>query len=443
MSHDTYSLDRPEKPSNNAGLGCLLGGCGTAGCALLIGIPVLLIGGLSFLLFLTPIPVNFIAGLIEEDNPNVQIDTISGNLLKGFSIPFVQIPDQNHPDRINTLRDINVLYPNLLKGLKSREFDFEEVSVGSATLYVTYDSKTTVETDADGTAVAVAEEETAPAVSSTDGEEWNLFRLRKVDIRNVELIDPEMDFRFTLEELTLDGLEATPEHFQMGKLTIRSSALDFSMSPLDIQSSSALQTSSTLEIDATLQPNEELHVIKPIHLEGKIEFQNNAKANGRIEGLDGKIVLNFFEDKKEARLTVEELTLSDYFELETLLPSKVNWNATLTETGKDVKIADTKAGTFYLGDAMFTVQPGIPERNEVLLAVHQNDEETLTLALHNKSVITSEVRTAPFTLTSSIEPDRQQTDILADLYFDSRFEDLKLEDQNRILVTLGQPKKEE
>ena len=247
-------MDRSEKPNtNNTGIGCILGGCGTAGCALLIGIPLLLIGGLCFLFFLTPIPINFIAGLIEEDNPNVQIDTISGNLLKGFSIPFVEFPDEKHPDRINTLRDINVLYPNLLKGLKSKEFDFEEISVGSATLYVTYDSTTTEDTDPEGK--PVAPEETSEPVSSDSGDQdWELFRLRKVDINNIELIDPEKDFRFQLDELTLDGLEITQDHFQMGQLTLKSSALDFSMSPLDIQSGSGLQTSSKLEIDAKIQP---------------------------------------------------------------------------------------------------------------------------------------------------------------------------------------------
>ena len=436
-------MDRSEKPNtNNTGIGCILGGCGTAGCALLIGIPLLLIGGLCFLFFLTPIPINFIAGLIEEDNPNVQIDTISGNLLKGFSIPFVEFPDEKHPDRINTLRDINVLYPNLLKGLKSKEFDFEEISVGSATLYVTYDSTTTEDTDPEGK--PVAPEETSEPVSSDSGDQdWELFRLRKVDINNIELIDPEKDFRFQLDELTLDGLEITQDHFQMGQLTLKSSALDFSMSPLDIQSGSGLQTSSKLEIDAKIQPNKELHVIQPIQLAGNIEFLEKGNVKGRIEGFDGKFVLHFTENKKEARLKVEDLTLAEYFEVEPLLPSKINWDTTLTETAENVKIADTEAGTFYLGDALFTVQPGIPEGNQVALAVHQGDEDTLTLALHNKSDQSSEVRTSSFTLSSEKNPDRHQRDILAVLYFDSQFEDLGIEEQNRILVTLGQPKKVE
>ena len=444
MSHDCYSLDRSDPPSNNSGLGCLLGGCGTAGCALLIGIPLLLVGGLSFLFFLTPIPVNFIAGIIEEDNPNVQIDTISGNLLKGFSIPFVEFPDSNHPERINTLRDINVLYPNLLKGLKSREFDFEEISVGSATLYITYESKTNEKTDGEGKGNDVAaEEETSHSIDSTSGEEWNLFRLRKVDIKNIELIDPDKDFRFTLEELTLDGLEVTPEHFQMGKLIVRSSVFDFSMSPLDLQSGSGFQTSSKLEIHAKLQPSEELYVIKPIELKGNIEFQKKGNVQGTLEGLDGKLALNFIEDKKEVRLKVDELTLSDYFDVEPLLPSKVKWDAILIETEKNVKIADTKVGTFYLGDAWFAVQPGIPENKDVLTAVHQREGDKLTFVLHNKTLVTSQVRAAPFTLTSSKDPSLKQTDILADLFFDSPFGDLELEDQNRILVTLGQPKKVE
>ncbi len=447
-SDDNYSMDdgnytinqRTEQKSN---VGCWVGGCGTAGCALIIGGFFLIIGGLAFMLFLTPVPMNFVADALEKENKYVKIGTVSGNIMKGFSVPYIEFPDEKHPDRINKLENIKFLYPNLLKGLRKNEIDFEEITVGSATLYVDYDGSTTVETDEDGISVksenSTSIGDSAASVSS-EASDFELFRLRKVDIQNIELIDPEKDFRFILDELTLDGLEVTPDHFKMGQFTIRSSALDFSMSPIDVQSGSTLETSSKLDISDKLQPNEELHVIQPITFYGHIEFLGSDNVSGKLEGIDGKIQISFTENKKEANLKVQDLTLSEYFDVEYLLPSKVNWDLTLEDKKDDVQVVDSKGGTFEMGDALFTVEAGIPSPTHVLKAVHKGEEDTLTLLLHNEA--SAKVEKAPFKLMSESNPDLSQKDLLADLFFDKPFDELEDENQKRVLKTLWKDKKD-
>lgn len=436
-----YSINRQTEHKSN--VGCWVGGCGTAGCALIIGGFFFIIGGLAFILFLTPVPMNFVADALEKENKNVRIGTVSGNIMKGFSVPYVEFPDEKHPDRINKLENIKFLYPNLLKGLRKNEIDFEEITVGSATLYVDYDGSNTIELDEDGIEVksenSTSVGDSADSVSS-EASDFELFRLRKVDIKNIELIDPEKDFRFILDELTLDGLEVTPDHFKMGQFTIRSSVLDFSMSPIDVQSGSTLETSSKLELSAKLQPNKELNVLKPITLDGHIEFLGKDNLTGKLEGIDGKVQIEFTENKKEATLKVEDLSLSEYFDVEYLLPSKINWAVTLQDQKDDVQIVDSSGGTFYLGDAMFTVEDGIQDPAHVLKAVHKGEEDTLTLLLNNESA--SKDNKAPFELTSENNPDRSQQDLLADLFYDKSFDELEEENQKRVLKTLWQDKKD-
>lgn len=370
--------------------------------------------------------------------------------MKGFSVPHIEFPDEQHPDRINKLENIKFLYPNLLKGLSNNTIDFEEITVGSATLYVDYEGMTSIETDEDGISVSSknsvstgnspSKTDSATSVSS-EASDFELFRLRKVDIQNIELLDPDKDFRFLLDELTLDGLEITPDRFQMGQFTIRSSVLDFSMSPIDVESGTTLKTSSKLDVSAKLQPNEELHVSKAITLDGNIEFLPNDNISGHLEGIDGKVKITFTENKKEAKLKIEDLTLSEYFDTEYLLPSKINWEATLEDKKDDVQIVDSKGGTFQLGDAMFTVEGGNPEPTQVLIAVHKGEEDTLTLHLHNESA--AKVEKTPFKLISENNPDMSQKDILADLFFEKGFDELEEENQKRVLKTLWKDKKAE
>ena len=437
LSDRNHSRQNP--PPQNSNVGCWIGGCGTAGCALLIGVPLLIVGGLAFLLFLTPIPVNLLADAVEQDNRNVKIGTVSGNILQGFTVPHMEFPDTEHPDRINKLEDIRFLYPNLLGGLWKNEIDFEEISVGRATLYITYDS------DINGTSAAENKSRKGDSANaeSSKTDEFELFRLRKIDIKNIELIDPEKDFHFNLDELTLDGLEITPKHFKMGQFTIRSSVLDFQMSPMEIDKGSKIQASSRLEINATLQPNEELSVIKPLSLKGNIEFLSSDNISGHLEAFDQKIHLTFTEKKKEARLKINDLTLTEYFDTEFLLPSKINWEATLQNKEKDVQIVDSTGGSFYLGEAMFNVEAGVPVASEILKAIHQDGEDMITLFLFDDSPDPQKNGSPRFKLSSSKDPTLDDKEILGGLYYGKTFEELSQEEQNRVLLTIGAPQKVE
>ena len=68
----------------------------------------------------------------------------------------------------------------------------------------------------------------------------------------------------------LMDLKSLKKQIQMGQLTIRSSVLDFSLSP--IETSNTGELSSKVELKASLQPNEALKVRNTINLVGSFDF---------------------------------------------------------------------------------------------------------------------------------------------------------------------------
>ena len=452
MSHQNYSIESNLKPQSKPNTGCIIGGCGTVGCGLFFGVPILGVTILAYLVFMTPVPINWIAKKIQEDNPDIKISPISGSVMKGFTVPSVEFPDENDPTRVNVLKDLKIAYPDLLKSLQSKEFNIEEISVGSARLYV--DSKVSKGEDGSvqvGVGSDTGEEgttsETAVTTETTEIENdiggLERFRVRKVDINNVELIDPDKGFHFKLAELKLDGIDITPDRVKMGEFRIRSSVLDLTLSPIDVESGEGFNTSSKLELEAILKPNDQLHVIKPVDIGGNIEFISKDKANGQVEAFDGKLSLAFSGKDDQAQIQVTDLTLEDYFDVDPLLPGNINWSAKLMEKeGSDT--SDTQSGSFTLGDAVFKVQPGIPtDPNHALVAIHEGDGDTITLGFINESDEDGKKSPAAFKIRSTKNPDMSQRNILAQLYFKAPFDDLTTEQQDRILVTLGHPKQGE
>ena len=449
MSHENYSIDNNLKPQSKPSTGCIIGGCGTIGCGLFIGIPIVGILVLAYFVFMTPVPINWIAKQIQADNPDIKIDTISGSVMKGFTVPSVEFPDENDPTRVNVLKDLKIAYPDLIKSLQSKEFDIEEISVGSARLYV--DSKVSKGEDGSvqvGVGSDAVEEETTSEPASSNNVENDIgglkrFRVRKVDINNVELIDPDKGFHFNLDEFKLDGIDITPDSFKMGEFRIRSSVLDLTLSPIDVESGEGLKASSKLDLEAILKPNDQLHVIKPIDIGGNIELLSQDKAKGKIEAFDGKLSLTLSEEEKQAQIQVSDLTLEDYFDVDPLLPGNINWNAKLMEK-EGAEISDTQSGSFTLGDAVFNVQLGIPtDPNYAVVAIHEGEGDTITLGFINESGEDGKKSHAAFKIRSTKNPDRSQRNILAQLYFKAPFDDLTTEQQDRILVTLGHPKQGE
>lgn len=414
-----------EEDSAQSNKGCIPGGCGPLGCTLLVVIPMVLFGTVWFTLFHTPIPFNWLAKKLSEDE-QIEIGKISGSLSKGFRIEKIEFWEK--PDEVSVLEDIRFLYPNLLDGLRKDEFDIEEIGVSRARLYLSSMKSTGIPNEDRNQADTETEKDSSPGEESIDR-----FRIGKIDIHNVKIIDPSQDFEFRLDECMLNGFDATGQSIRMGQLVIHSSYLTLNLSPVETDKSDT-PTSSDLEIKATLQPNDSFNVRKLIKFSGNIDLSDTRNPQGHVEAFGGKLLLTFIDKPGESALAVDDLTLADYLNLDIILPARLSWEATIKKVDGAPSVMYTQSGSFIIGDTRFTIHQGTPENPaHIWVATHEVDGQICTYTL-----VGSDGPKHILQLSSS--DDQPSREILAELQFGKPFQELEAPDQKRIRQTLGEEK---
>ena len=426
-------IESPQKTNS----GCIPGGCGTLGCGLLIVIPLLIIGSAWFILFHTPIPFNWFAKLLNKDE-NIEVGKVSGSLSKGFQIAEIEFSAK--PGQVSLLKDVRILYPDLIKGLRKNEFNIKEIGVASARMYVDFNSKDgegSLQINGGGSdSDKDSEDSTLDSDVSSEGGSLKRFHIGRVDIRNIELLDPKNDFEFQLDECTLDGLEITQKQIQMGQLTIRSSVLDFSLSP--IETSNTGELSSKVELKASLQPNEALSVINTINLVGSFDFSVKDYPKGTFNAFDKKLQVELSEGMGQMEFAVKDLTLAEYFDLDVILPAEVNWDG-LWLNGEDAPShVETSKGSFIIGETPFTFAEGkTSSTQQMVVATSSDTNGNYTFFIEEqKDKDQPRIR-----LQSKSEPEKPSREILAELNFGKSFDQLDATEKQRVSKTLGEDNK--
>ena len=146
MPHRESMTEKTPSPSSN---NKVFLGCGAIGCALLVVVPLILLGTAWFILFHTSIPFNWFAKILSNDE-QVEIGKVSGSISKGFRIEKIKFWET--PEEVSVLEDIRILYPNLLEGLNRNRIDIEEIGIARARIFLstwnqTENADPTVDTD--------------------------------------------------------------------------------------------------------------------------------------------------------------------------------------------------------------------------------------------------------------------------------------------------------
>ena len=418
--------------------GCILGGCGVLGCSLLIVVPLVLLGTAWFILFHTPIPFNWFAKALNKDE-NIEVGKISGSISKGFRIAKIEFSET--PGEVSILEDVRILYPDLLKSLSNNEFNIQEIGVARARLYVDsvidIDETEDLELPADPSPPAkeTSAESARPSMDELEAGTLARFHIGKVDIRNVELLDPSNNFQFHLDECTLDGFEIVGKCLSMGQLTIRSSVLDFSFAPLQTDESGAA-LDSELKLQAALQPNESLKVRKTITLDGTLDLADIDHPRGQLSAFDGKLRIRSSDKPGHQRIEVTEFTPADYLDIDLILPTNLKWDATVVDDEDGNDHIETHTGSFTLGGTGFEISTGKHASvRQLIVATSTEDQGNYTLTLEEVAD-SDEPR---IRLRSKLDPDQADREILAGLTFGKPFAELDAADQKRVRKTLGEP----
>ena len=422
MPHRESMTEKTPSPSSN---NKVFLGCGAIGCALLVVVPLILLGTAWFILFHTSIPFNWFAKILSNDE-QVEIGKVSGSISKGFRIEKIKFWET--PEEVSVLEDIRILYPNLLEGLNRNRIDIEEIGIARARIFLstwnqTENADPTVDTDIH-TDVDSSQDSNTKLEGSIEH-----FRIGKIDINKVEILDPSQDFEFRLEELNCEGFETTQKRVSMGKLLIRSNLLNFSMSPVDVQDGAL---GSNLQIYAKLQPSPAIKVKKGITLTGNLDLTDIEKPIGQFESFDGKFHLAFTQKHGDMALSIDNLTLADYLDLDILLPN----NLTIQQHDKeDPNRPHSQSGSFSFGETHFIIQPDTTEDpTQILIATHELKGKTYKCTL----VDNGDNGSPYFQFISVQQPKRPGREILAELQFRKPFSDLNSEAKERVLKTLGE-----
>ena len=426
MPHRELMTEKTSSPSSN---NKVFLGCGAIGCALLVVVPLILLGTTWFILIHTSIPFNWFAKTLSNDE-QVEIGKVSGSISKGFRIEKIKFWET--PEEVSVLEDIRILYPNLLEGLNRNRIDIEEIGIARARIFLstwnqTENADLTVDTDIH-TDVDSSQDSNTKLEGSIER-----FRIGKIDINKVDILDPSQDFEFRLEELNCEGFETTQKRVSMEKLVIHSNLLDFSMSPVDVQDGAK---GSKLQIYAKLQPSPAIKVKKGITLTGNLDLTDIENPIGKIESFDGKFHLTFTEKHGDMALSIDNLTLADYLDLDILLPNNLTWDAAIQQHDKeDPNRPHSQSGTFSFGETHFIIQPGTTENpTQILIATHD-----LNGKVYKCTLVDNGGNSSPhFQFISVQQPKHPGREILAEIQFGKQFSDLNPEAKEQVLKTLGE-----
>jgi hypothetical protein len=404
-------------------------GCGAIGCALLVVVPLILLGTAWFILFHTAIPFNWFAKILSNDE-QIEIGKISGSISKGFRIEKIKFWET--PEEVSVLEDIRILYPNLLEGLNKNRIDIEEIGIARAQIFLSTWNQTENADPTFDTDIHTGMDSSQDSDTESDGSIEH-FRIGKIDINKVEILDPSQNFEFRLEELNCEGFETKQKRVSMGKLVIHSNLLDFSMSPVDVQDG---VKGSNLKIDAKLQPSPAIKVIKGITLTGNLDLTDTENPIGKIESFDGKFHLAFNGKHGDMALSIDNLTLADYLDLDILLPNHLTWDATIQQNNKKApNRPHSESGSFSFGKTHFIIQPGTTgDPTQILIATHDLKGKTYKCTL----VDNGDNGSPYFQFFSVQKPKRPGREILAELQFRKPFIDLNPEAKEQVLKTLGE-----
>lgn len=398
-----------DQPSFLRRYGCLI---------ILVAFVLLIVGGfltVRYMVVSTPMPYRVLAKMIEQANPNVRIEGISGDLQTGVSVS--SITWGTVPGSPSEILDLRIRYNGYGEASRTHRLVIHEAGVRRAhidladlpsadaavtqTTTVTSDSTTsTTTTTGSTTTTTTTSSPEGPSTTTTTTTSFTMptlpgaplpnglqgFEIERVSIEDVLITNRNSpDFRVSIPKVEWTGFKATPTSLDPGALTVESDRLVLHTEPGRTVQVDGKSIAFQKLLKGTAQPALHPAIKQPISFTADLSFQPQGDAGPfHFVFADGNLEINGTADGGGS-IHARQVDLASFIEPKKIfggqaadLPSELVLNAVaapgFTNGNGTMKI---EGGSFRLGVATFQIEPleftKAGQSSAVLQAVFKTD----------------------------------------------------------------------
>ncbi|MBX3418313.1 MAG: hypothetical protein KF851_11975 [Pirellulaceae bacterium] len=416
-----------------AGKAC---GCFVIGCGGMLALMVGLCGFGYYAMFYTAWPLNMAARQFEKSG--AKIEGLRGNITSGVEVDSVEVPvDISMATDVNgTPVVVKKKYNNKFKDLKlkyrgggmfSSGFVVEEISMSSGELYMPFSSNDTGGSNLiEGLGSFL--EGFHREISNVSFGSSDEFRVDKVVITDLKLIDPQTEFEYHIDEISYQGLNIIGGDIaDIGDLRIKTDNIDVATVPGGVRG----PTQRGRNMSGSLKPGSNDYVISEIPFEIDYELDSSREFiyRGSVFGEQIKFSSNGRREPTEVQFSSFSPDKFIRVRQAGIHASEVNLRA---KVGKTLTAVESE-GSFKLGDSEFSdFSLGIDEKGRAnwVAAKSQVGDREVTARLY---VSTRFPLTSAHLSAEGVSEDADSLkELWADVAFGKPWSDLDEEQQQRV-----------
>ena len=347
LKENTAQVVQTYQATTRQGSGC---GCFVTGCAVIVGVCLLMCVGSYFVTMHTSIPLSLLERAIEAEG-DVEIEGLRGTINSGFEVDSLTFPpeadvfanDEDEGDAEplrNELKGLKFKFNGFLDLARKQRLIISEMSVDSAKIYAPWkDDDGSVElppaVDSEEIATELAEglEELREELENGNSDELKELRIDLISGKDIEIIDPRTREALRFDQLELKNFQMKAGRVvQLGDLTIQSDQLDLKTQP----SKRYADESVAWNLTGQVKPLAMKGLLQPLTFDGDFAITADNKQRLEVSLADDQLKLvNPHQSKRTVLLN--GFSPADYFEMNApLAPS--NWNVTLNFQSSKVRV---------------------------------------------------------------------------------------------------------
>jgi hypothetical protein len=326
------------------------------GCAAVFMLIVMMCGGGIYGLFYSSLPLKAIEAALEQ-NGDVEIEGLTGNLTTGFAIDEIRFKSELDPEKWSNLKDIKFKYANNRSWLGSDRLIIEELSVDGGTIYAQWDpeqNELDLDPEFEDKLSDIDEdfEQAHDDIRSEFGRSFGGLREVRIDlvrVANLKIVDPTTGLELTLDDIKFDGFKwLDGKLLSFGTLLVRSNQMVLDTVP----SSRYPDEEFAQRFEGTIysQMDRRLKADVPFNLDfalvnGKFQFESSLFGDA----------MQLSKSENSCFVEFVDFSPVDFVKVEgpEILPSNLNFKVDYGANFKHGPVSVVEGGSYQLGLTRF------------------------------------------------------------------------------------------